>query len=108
MNKTLISMVLLLCGAVWAQSESTVRKDVLLIDRVVKTSDRVVPQRGLLKADVIQQFGEPDSRHDAVGDPPISHWVYSDFTVYFENEHVIHAVINKATETESRPNIGQS
>ena len=37
-------------------------------------------------------FGEPRARHAAVGQPPITRWDYDGFTVYFEHNHVIHAV----------------
>lgn len=50
------------------------------------------PVRGTSKALVARQFGEPAQRVAAVGDPPISSWVYPGFTVYFEYDHVIHAV----------------
>jgi hypothetical protein len=29
-----------------------------------------------------------------VGDPPITRWVYDRFTVYFENDRVIHSVVH--------------
>lgn len=53
------------------------------------------PQRGISKAAVERSFGTPVSRRAAVGDPPISRWVYEGFTVYFEHDHVIHAVANR-------------
>ena len=31
----------------------------------------------------------------AVGEPPISRWVYADFVVFFEYDRVIHAVIKR-------------
>lgn len=58
-------------------------------------SDIQRPARGMKMDAVLQGFGEPNSRIDAVGQPPISRWVYEKFTVYFENEYVIHAVINR-------------
>ena len=50
------------------------------------------PRRGITKEQVIAEFGEPDSTHGPTGKPPIYYWEYPDFTVYFEGEHVIHAV----------------
>jgi len=35
------------------------------------------------------------SKKAAVGDPPISRWEYADFTVYFEYDRVVHAVLKR-------------
>lgn len=51
-----------------------------------------LPQRGLSGASVTQRYGEPVSRHAAVGEPPISRWDYADFSVYFEHDKVVHSV----------------
>jgi hypothetical protein len=50
------------------------------------------PSRGTSMARVEQVFGPPSERAAAVGQPPISRWVYPTFTVYFEYDHVVHAV----------------
>lgn len=52
------------------------------------------PVRGSSKEQVSSQFGAPSDRVNAVGQPPISRWVYTDFTVYFDGEYVIHSVIH--------------
>jgi hypothetical protein len=41
---------------------------------------------------VEQQFGAPVTRHETVGQPPITRWDYSGFAVFFERDIVIHAV----------------
>jgi hypothetical protein len=51
-----------------------------------------MPQRGISMADVERSFGTPQRKVDAVGQPPISRWVYPNFVVYFEYDKVIHAV----------------
>ncbi len=51
------------------------------------------PTTGMTKNQVKVQFGEPQKENAAKGKPPISTWEYSEFTVYFENDHVIHSVI---------------
>lgn len=51
------------------------------------------PSTGMTKTQVKSQFGEPQKANPAKGNPPISNWEYSEFTVYFENDHVIHSVI---------------
>ncbi|MCB1845335.1 MAG: hypothetical protein KDI09_20370 [Halioglobus sp.] len=50
------------------------------------------PVRGMTQARVEAEFGTPNSRQSAVGDPPISRWDYADFAVFFEYDRVIHAV----------------
>ncbi len=57
-------------------------------------SDR--PNRGSSMAAVQSRYGEPTSRHEAVGNPPITRWDYPQFAVYFENDRVLHAVIVKS------------
>lgn len=49
-------------------------------------------QRGLTKDQVEAHFGEPQTRRDAVGDPPITRWDYDSFSVYFEYDRVLRAV----------------
>jgi hypothetical protein len=79
-----------------------VRSDVLLIQRVQQPAiDR--PGNGTRMADVESRFGAPLQRHAAVGDPPITRWVYPEFTVYFEYELVIYSVVNRASEGERGP-----
>lgn len=51
-----------------------------------------LPGRGMLKDQVEERFGAPLDKVPEVGEPPISSWVYNGFTVYFEYDHVIHAV----------------
>ena len=50
------------------------------------------PGRGMSKAQVRQQFGKPARVQAPVGNPPIGRWHYPDFTVYFENDIVLHSV----------------
>lgn len=50
------------------------------------------PGRGMSMEMVKKRFGEPRTIHPPVGEPPITRWVYEDFSVYFENSHVIHAI----------------
>ena len=42
---------------------------------------------------VLAAYGEPKQCSGPVGEPPISHWVYPDFVVYYEYDRVIHAVV---------------
>jgi len=54
-----------------------------------------MPVRGMHKDQVRAMFGQPKETLPAVGDPPITRWVYDGFTVYFEYSYVIQSVINR-------------
>lgn len=66
--------------------------DTLLID-APQSAAVERPAHGAHMDQVLQRFGEPQQRLGPVGEPPISHWVYPDFIVYFEHDRVIHAVV---------------
>ena len=51
------------------------------------------PVRGMSQDAVLAQYGEPISLSPPVGHPPISKWMYENFTVYFESSVVIHSVL---------------
>jgi len=53
------------------------------------------PVNGMSMDTVINNFGEPATRMSPVGDPPITRWLYNQFTVYFERNLVIHSVTNR-------------
>ena len=57
------------------------------------TTSVAIPARGVSMTQVEQQFGAPTERYAPVGQPPITRWVYADKVVYFEYEHVVHAVV---------------
>ena len=51
-----------------------------------------LPGRGMTMTEVESKFGLPQQKYPEVGDPPITRWVYGNFSVYFEYQYVIHAV----------------
>lgn len=51
------------------------------------------PTRGMAMDQVTLDHGQPRIIKAAIGDPPITRWIYDGFTVYFEHKHVIHSVI---------------
>jgi hypothetical protein len=53
------------------------------------------PVRGLNKTDVREKFGEPPETRGPVGNPPITRWIYPEFTVVFESNIVIHTFAKK-------------
>lgn len=69
--------------------------DTLLIESVEKNSMVSRPDRGATMVQVESRYGRPASKVNAVGIPAITRWKYSDFTIYFENDRVIHTVINR-------------
>jgi hypothetical protein len=58
-------------------------------------SDGTRPERGSTQAQVEAKWGAPVTKVAAVGEPPISRWEYQNFTVYFEYDRVIHAVLKR-------------
>lgn len=60
--------------------------------QTVTQSSVTMPAKGTTKSHVQATFGEPLETTPAKGKPPISSWKYSEFVVYFENDHVIHSV----------------
>ena len=58
-------------------------------------SDGSRPQRGSTQSQVEAKWGSPTTKVAAVGEPPISRWEYPNFTVYFEHDRVIHAVLKR-------------
>ncbi|MFP7721559.1 hypothetical protein [Lysobacter sp. A3-1-A15] len=80
----------------------------LLIERVHEEGAMALPARGLSMAQVQARHGAPSARMDPRGGqkrqwPTINRWVYPQFTVYFERDRVIDAVLNKADPTEVGP-----
>lgn len=83
-----------LSGAVCAQAESVDSSETVEVVTPVGAQPRAanLPDRGATRDTVISQYGEPAQKFAAVGEPPISRWQYPGFTVYFENDNVIHSV----------------
>lgn len=61
-----------------------------------------LPTRGEAQSKVLKRYGEPLTRHAAVGggsavQPPITRWDYNSasggFSVFFENDHVVDVVV---------------
>lgn len=50
-----------------------------------------IPTKGVSKKHVAAHYGQPVKKHASIGKPPISRWVYPDFEVVFEYNHVVHA-----------------
>jgi hypothetical protein len=75
----------------------TSNADTLDMQGVAPDADAARPSRGMTAASVESEFGAPNAKAVAVGDPPISRWEYKDFVVFFEYDRVIHAVVKRNT-----------
>lgn len=73
----------------------SVQAEVVKIPISQQGADIETPHTGVSQESVLSKFGEPDQRTEPVGVPPISRWIYPNFTVYFEYDHVITSVIHK-------------
>lgn len=51
------------------------------------------PIRGMSKNEVESRFGSPELKAGPVGHPHIYRWDYPEYSVFFENNHVIHSVV---------------
>ena len=56
------------------------------------------PDKGMSMSQVVAKYGQPSNKHAPVGgaskvQPPITRWDYPEFTVVFEHDHVIDAVV---------------
>lgn len=83
-TKTLLAAL----GLLWCTSGHA---DVMQMG-IIMPEAQAGPLRGKYKAEVEQSFGAPERKVPAVGEPPISRWVYADYVVYFEGAVVLYSV----------------
>lgn len=100
-----VSAALLLAGL--GMPASPVSADTLLIERQERAAEVARPSKGMLMAQVERDFGAPTAKSEPVGTPPITKWTYPGYTVYFEHDHVITTVLNKASVREQGPKPAQ-
>jgi len=91
MQKLRIFSILAMALGLMAQANA----DTLNTHVISAGEDGSRPMRGTTQAQVEAKYGSPVSKKAPVGDPPISRWEYQDFTVYFEYDRVIHAVLKR-------------
>jgi len=82
--------------------------DNLLIHRVQQENGMNLPSRGMSMSQVERTYGAPQRKlsprgGDTKKHPQINRWEYSNFIVYFEHEHVIHAVLNTPAGNNTNP-----
>jgi len=105
-----LTLSIALAAGLLLQAPTPAQADTLLVDRVQQSQGLALPTRGTSMRQVESQFGAPQHKHAAIAgpnnrqvNPPITRWVYPNFTVYFEHNHVINAVVNKASDAEVGP-----
>ncbi len=98
----MITMKILFCLLAVLTVSST-NADVLMIERLQSSQGLDLPTKGTTMSQVKSKYGEPSLTKEPIGNPPITRWKYENFSVYFENKHVIHAVIHQANENEKGP-----
>lgn len=61
-----------------------------------------LPVTGTMLDAVVAEYGEPTDKTLPIGQPAITRWMYDNFTVVFENDHVVHAFprVNKVENRE--------
>jgi hypothetical protein len=95
-------LVALLCAC--AGTGAALAETIVVDDQVqVRESQIDRPKRGSTMGDVEKHFGAPVTRHPAVGQPPITRWDYNGFSVFFERDRVIHAVVTGAETPAPEP-----
>jgi len=95
MRKTVHSVIAVAC---FGMTLATAQAQNLQMTGTQAASRAGVPPRGITKAQVEQRYGAPADRLPAVGQPPISRWVYPSFVVFFEGNIVVHAVAASASK----------
>jgi len=95
-------MALSLAAGLALSATGPVVADTLLVNQMstaqATAADR--PARGASMASVESRFGSPTSRSAPVGQPPITRWDYPDFVVFFEYNHVVHAVARRSATSD--------
>lgn len=93
MRSTFLALALLLPALPFAA-----QADVIEIPESDIAGPVAKPAKGTTMKAVLQEFGAPRVKHKAVGggskrQPPITRWDYPGFSVFFENSHVVDAVV---------------
>ena len=95
MRKTVHSAIAAVCVGM---ALATAQAQNLQMTGTQAASRAGIPPRGTTMAQVEQRYGAPATRLAAVGQPPITRWVYPSFVVFFEGNIVIHAVASSAPQ----------
>jgi len=99
-------LVLLIAAAACAPAQA--HADSLLVHRVQQEQQMNLPTRGMSMAQVERKFGAPQHKLAPRGggrpkQPVINRWDYTTFIVYFEQNRVIHSVLNTPAGNNHNP-----
>ena len=92
---TRMVLILRAASAAFLSPATALNADVLLIEEVRQAERMQLPVNGMSKDVVRSRFGAPAQTHAPVGEPPITRWVYPDYTVYFEHQNVLEVVVHR-------------
>ena len=82
-------------GATFALASAAMAQEQTAAAQSTAASAPTHPARGSTMETVKAKFGAPTQEAPAVGRPPITRWEYPGYTVFFENDKVLHTVIAK-------------
>lgn len=85
------AFILLLGGPLIAHAQEVIIPAQTLAEQQAQN----IAVRGKSMAAIRKQFGAPVSKKPAVGNPPITQWVYNDAIIYFESGVALHRVVIK-------------
>ncbi len=77
---------------VFSLMPSVSQAETLQIPETAKAYSVTLPGRGMSMTEVLDKFGEPQTKDPEVGEPPITRWNYKNYSVVFEYQYVIHAL----------------
>jgi hypothetical protein len=96
MRNAVVAAIGIACGLGYVESHA---QELQMVEPPSANTAVGTPSRGTSMGEVEARFGAPAERYDAVGQPPITRWVYPSFVVFFEYSHVVHAVARRAAPT---------
>ena len=104
MHSRILAVALLCAGAAIGAAVA----ETIVVNDQVQVADSQVnrPKRGSTMGEVEKQFGAPVNRHPTVGQPPITRWDYNGFSVVFERDRVIDAVVTSGDAMPAPPAAG--
>lgn len=76
------------------------QSDVLLIEQVRQGGRMDLPPNGMSMNEVEAAYGAPQQKQAAVGEPPISRWIYDRWSVYFEYDMSLYTVLHEGEVIE--------
>jgi len=102
MNKLTTGSAITLFSLFLIAPFTTAETITLPLGEQTKQSAMDLPVRSMNKQDVLRDFGDPQEIIDAVGEPPISQWVYGDYVVYFEGNWVLYSVVKHPSDQDKK------